>query len=98
MVAAPVEPAQRPNNRPLVRLNPDEPWLCFEDAKAWRVYLEGWRRSNTPCLDCTPDYQADMIAQGRCRYPETQFLEEDDQTIGYRDGRDKGRASRWKDR
>jgi len=78
------------------RLDPNTPWACFDNAKDWRVYLDGWRRS-IPCGDCNPEYQAEMVQQGRCRHPETEFLEEDGQTFGYRNPKDKGRASRWKD-
>ena len=52
---------------------------CFpDDAQllAWRnmnVYV-GEKSPSGYCTDCTPAYQAQMCAAGRCKFPETSFV------------------------
>lgn len=72
--------------------------ICFESRdqyNSWRwaadraggVGLSGY------CIDCTPEYQARMIAEGRCSYPATTFkLDEDGEVVGQRSLRDKRAA------
>lgn len=58
---------------------------CFDSQEQWDAWREVARQASprditTYCEDCSPDYQASMIAQGRCRWPTTQFIE----NVGYR--------------
>lgn len=55
---------------------------CFSDDAqllAWRnmnhaVHAAGLSNPSGYCEDCTPDYQARMCAEGRCKFPETSFV------------------------
>jgi hypothetical protein len=55
---------------------------CFpNDASllAWRNMNHAVNTAGLPtpsgyCEDCTPDYQARMCAEGRCKYPQTSFI------------------------
>lgn len=53
---------------------PETPLPCFtqQDWDDW------WRlnpsRTAKPCDDCTPQYQQDMKAEGRCTFPKIQFV------------------------
>ena len=75
------------------RYDPDEPMPCFETKRDWQLYLEG-RSPAGPCYDCSPTYQADMIAQGRCQHPEVVFLTVKGRTIGLKSHEQLGGASR----
>lgn len=52
---------------------------CFESAyhyQHWRYLLRG--SNDHPgsgyCLDCTPEYKVEMMAQNKCAHPETVFI------------------------
>jgi len=55
---------------------------CFEPVQwhQWRMPLPGARlpRPHSFCDDCTPDYQAKMLAAMRCLHPETVFIRDAD--------------------
>lgn len=58
---------------------------CFDSEEQWKAWRDVARQSKprditTYCEDCSPEYQASMITQGRCRWPTTQFVE----NVGYR--------------
>lgn len=62
----------------------DQPasWACFPSA--W--HLAAWREEAgerlAPCVDCLPDFQAQMVRLQRCRHPEAVFVEEDGELVG----------------
>lgn len=96
MVAAPVKPAERQH------CDPEAPWPCFEQKRDWQLYLESRKVPLSPCYECLPDHQADMLAKGRCLHPETVFFAADGEIIGVPGrGHDKSRAlarfSRWRE-
>lgn len=52
--------------------------LCFDSQHQWDLWREQAKASklknrSSYCTDCTADYKLKMIAQQRCRYPETSF-------------------------
>lgn len=52
---------------------------CFESAAQYRDYVTLMRQAAEPfdssyCLDCTPEYKSQMLAEGRCNHPETRFV------------------------
>jgi hypothetical protein len=52
---------------------------CFNSAREyseWRLLLRQSRESMRVgyCYDCTPDYKMEMMCEGRCEHPETQFV------------------------
>ncbi len=52
---------------------------CFPDDEtlfAWRNINHAVEESAPSgyCTDCTPDYQARMCAEKRCKFPETSFV------------------------
>ncbi len=56
-------------------------WECFDTDRQWQEYevhsLTGKAVrtvATNPCRDCTPEYQREMLAAGRCRHPETVFV------------------------
>jgi hypothetical protein len=60
--------------------------LCFHSPEQMnRWYAAAARASDADtlkrgdyCVDCTPEYQQEMLQQGRCAHPETTFTEDDD--------------------
>lgn len=54
------------------RLAKDDPFECFDSPGEWRRYLSSRVRA-LPCFDCCPAFQAEMVAEGRCRHPEAYF-------------------------
>jgi len=51
---------------------------CFEDAKQYQGWMSYARQAppapaHSFCEDCSPEYQAKMIVEGRCMYPGTLF-------------------------
>ena len=51
---------------------------CFDTAKQFTGWVAAARMSkpipaHSYCEDCTPEYQAKMIVEGRCMYPGTLF-------------------------
>lgn len=67
---------------------------CFQSNEQWEEYKalaqSGSYHSNTRetfnyCTDCTPEYQAKMKAQGKCRHPYTSFITMNGVVIGRRD-------------
>ena len=53
---------------------PEEPWECFDSPRDWQLYQES-RKAPYPCYDCSAYYQRLMKMQGRCRHPETVFIQ-----------------------
>lgn len=58
---------------------------CFETAEQW----EAWRQYNalssgpvSPCHDCTPAYQRQMLAARRCEQPTVIFVVRDGAMMG----------------
>ena len=105
MVAAPVQPHERQQldseATPSIRMDPDEPWPCFDCPRDWQLYLES-RKAPYACYDCDPPTQAEMLAQGRCTHPEMVFYTLNDQTIGvpgrgHKKSRALGKLVRWRD-
>lgn len=52
---------------------------CFPDAEGFRQWylllvLSGEHRRSGYCLDCTPEYKTQMMAEGRCEHPETKWV------------------------
>lgn len=63
---------------------------CFFIPGDWELWLSlavraGNRLVNF-CRDCTPKYQAEMVAVGRCEYPQTQFCIIGGGVVGFRNG------------
>ena len=46
-------------------------WLEWLEAR-WEVY-RSQRKPVNYCVDCTPEHQQRMIAQGRCNHPGLKF-------------------------
>lgn len=72
---------------------------CFNSEKEWKAWVVLARRTRLVdpclsfCLDCSVAYRDDMIAEGRCEYPDTYFetvLNEDEEIErrGVRNARD----------
>lgn len=61
---------------------------CFaqKDWDNWRAPIGGvqLRRPSSFCEDCTPEYQAQMLAVKRCEHPETIFSRDADGFISGR--------------
>jgi hypothetical protein len=66
-----------------IKITPYNPnWFppCFESKKQCDQYMYMIRRvgqpmdSNNYCMDCTKEYKARMISEGRCSHPETKFI------------------------
>lgn len=55
---------------------------CFSNPTDWDVYVQLHIRTRGGklmyCTDCTPEHRDHMIKQGRCSYPETVFILDDD--------------------
>lgn len=71
--------AQKRNPRNV--LNSGEGWspVCFENHGQYTDWIHLMRQSARPrddgyCIDCTPDFKSEMLAQGRCAHPETRFV------------------------
>lgn len=54
---------------------------CFDSEVQYRDYMTLKRMSQVVlhkhpgvCMDCTPEYKAKMLEQGRCQHPETLFV------------------------
>ena len=52
---------------------------CFNSSREfsqWQLLLRLSRESMRVgyCYDCTPDYKMEMMCEGRCEHPETQFV------------------------
>lgn len=62
---------------------------CFDTDKQYRDWLAMARLSRPGadghCADCTQQYQAQMLSEGRCGYPDVQFVE-DKEVIKCADG------------
>ena len=60
--------------------------LCFHSPEQMARWYQAAARARDPgelrhsdyCTDCTPEYQAQMMKEGRCAHPETTFNEDDD--------------------
>ena len=54
---------------------------CFESQEQHKNYMWSMARVGLPmdcnnyCLDCTRDYKVQMLAESRCKHPETIFVE-----------------------
>jgi len=66
-----------------VAIQPYDPnWFppCFMSKQQHLDYMWMIRRvgqpmdSNNYCLDCTKEYKAEMMCEGRCEHPETRFV------------------------
>ena len=61
---------------------PVDLWVLWKQAA--RIARPPTCRFNPWCSDCTPEYQALMLAEERCGHPEVQFrLDEDGMLEGY---------------
>lgn len=71
------------------RLSHDEAptWACFPTARNEREWRKLAPPSLVPCADCLPDYQAQMIREGRCRHPGAVFAVVDGEVVGRIRGR-----------
>jgi tRNA A37 threonylcarbamoyladenosine dehydratase len=66
---------------------------CFQSNEQWEEYKDlaqdsshsNTRESFNYCTDCTPQYQAKMKAQGKCRHPATSFITMHGALVGRRD-------------
>lgn len=62
--------------------------LCFCSRRQYELWREAAESTDLAgsdyCTDCTPVYQAEMYAAGRCRYPDTWFDRDAD---GFVEGR-----------
>lgn len=74
---------------------------CFDSEEQWAYWMDEARKSlatshgqalrrHGHCVDCTPEYQAKMKAQGRCEFPLVCFrirktAEGDHELQGWRD-------------
>ncbi len=77
---------------------------CFPSDSDWREYevLSANARFGSrarkqplganPCLDCTPEYQARMLAAGKCAHPETVFIKRRDSGV---EGVNKQSRGQW---
>lgn len=71
-----------PHHRgPRAVLNDGTGWYppCFKDSDEfnhWRLLLRASGESMRVgyCIDCTPEYKMQMMCEGRCKHPETQFV------------------------
>ena len=63
---------------------------CFETQAQWAEYrrLANYSAGDgfTYCTDCSPGRQADMIREGRCKYPQTVFVKATGVLVGRRRG------------
>ena len=55
-----------------------QPWpRCFDDLESYEEWVEAAREAHTPnvncCVDCIPEFQAEMIEAGRCEHPNVTF-------------------------
>lgn len=57
---------------------------CFRTEAEWRDWFKIHHGADTPCTDCTREYQAQMIQEGRCEHPETLFARIDGELMGIR--------------
>ena len=53
--------------------------MCFKTYEQYKDYIHLMRQSTYPkdngvCLDCTPEFKAEMMECGRCEHPETRFV------------------------
>ncbi len=61
----------------------DEKPDCFESVVHWNAWLGGRTRASRPCVDCSPEYQAEKITAGKCARLDAVFVIEDGETVGY---------------
>jgi hypothetical protein len=52
---------------------------CFNSSREYSQWVLLLKVSNAGvnlgyCVDCTPDYKMEMMCEGRCSHPETQFI------------------------
>lgn len=72
-----------PFDDPPRRVIPIRP-ACFDSDTQWAGWLDSARTAktvmveNVHCQDCSPDYQARMVAAKRCGNPTYQFVKEPD--------------------
>lgn len=69
-----VRPGRKPTHK---RKPPHDPLPCFakDDWEGWwKLNVTHHTQRPGPCNDCTPAYQSQMIAEGKCEYPETVFV------------------------
>lgn len=72
---------------------------CFDTEEQYRIWVTMAKVSHQftkvqHCLDCTPEYQARMLAAGRCACPEIRFGRDKDGFIcGYRPVKTEGYKS-----
>lgn len=63
------------NSTNLKRLRklPETP-ACFDSRRDWyewfRKAVDSGLKKDKPCCDCTLEYQAEMVADGRCEHPD----------------------------
>lgn len=53
--------------------------MCFKTYDQYKDYIHLMRQSGNPkddgvCLDCTPEFKAEMMECGKCEHPETRFV------------------------
>ena len=66
----------------LERPEADDTPACFNSRREYRMWkIAAANPANIKihagyCTDCTPAYQAEMLAAGRCEHPETEFIED----------------------
>jgi hypothetical protein len=69
---------------------PQSSTRCFRSESDWQEYRNhalvcmrtDQNRLHHPCMDCLPEFQADMIEVGRCDFPNTKFREMHDCVVG----------------
>lgn len=61
--------------------------MCFKTYDQYKDYIHLMRQSGNPkdngvCLDCTPEFKAEMMECGKCEHPETRFVVWKNETEG----------------
>ena len=70
-----------------MRLDFEGPYpQCFDSKEQFKSWAEAARGSSPRagfCTDCTEDYQAKMVKQSRCQYPQVKFYNWEMDKDGY---------------
>ena len=59
---------------------------CFNSKEEFKAWVQAARGSSPRagfCTDCTKEYQARMVKEGRCQYPEVEFYDFEMDKDGY---------------
>ena len=71
--------------------------LCFRSFTQWLDWLHAARVANPGpngyCLDCTPEYKKQMVAEKRCEFPLVAFRMLDGELVGWRKLKDRKAAA-----